>query len=929
MLQKPRLVPQDTETKAQFQPSARFYYRYAYARSSDSRINNDSGQDFIAFVEKDTRLAFAVCDGVSQSFYGDLASGILGQALVDWFIQLSDPLTGESQDYARLVEFLQILTGQAGEVVNGFAIPGSISGMVRTVLEKKRSIGSESTFVAGLMDLQSGTYSLAWMGDSRLRLWDAHGQEIAQYRPTFKTAERWSSRKGLVGQLHCCSGRLDELSHLMVYSDGLARLDPAFVGYAASNQAVDRLIEEAGNQPTSDDISLFEWWAQPPQFSPAPPQPSEVEQRRASEICLIQWQAACASTPEKSLRYELTTRGKSGEILATYWTEETRFGIGQDDLRGAEGVWLRAWEGGEPGPWQRMILTPAASAGPAAQVDYSIPSAPVHQPPQATGLEAPPPARTQFMPAPSRPQTSSVPQPGQAPAAVPPATAVGGRRAKLKAKRRQYTIFGILAGLVLCVAVVLMSILVTQPDGFNWVAGVFMLREPSATPSLTATSKPSPLPSDTPTITPSGTLTFTATLEPTGDLAALTPATETVIEQTITEMTPPAAAETTTPILTEAAPPTATGTSAAAATGTASPAVNPSPEASPSPAVTASPEATAIDAAPVDPENAVPISEGSINTLTSILVEAEGISDSHFPRNLVFAPDGRHILALFADQSAGLYRFDPHGKWTLLHTFEKVIAADFTAGKLAFTDGSTITRWTEEAGQWVQSETAQISKPICALAFAQENLLTLGLSGEIWQYSTLSQPDEVLVGGSPDQANDIAYNCKLVAEASLKDPGTYFYAASYNNPRGDFYLSGQWPRAAEQAPEYREVDGAIVSLEMVGNVMLFAKPSSFYWHDFRDPFSTIKSASTQVNTLAAYQASGGVFVVLFPSAADQSISAIPRCVNIDILQQKWLPLTHQDLVTTPKTIEHVFFSPDGKYFFTITETELKMWFAVP
>ena len=79
---EPIILPQSTETNIARQKKGNFYYRYAYSRSSDTQKANDLGQDFLAFSSNKNRFAFALCDGVSQSFYGDLGARILGTKLL-------------------------------------------------------------------------------------------------------------------------------------------------------------------------------------------------------------------------------------------------------------------------------------------------------------------------------------------------------------------------------------------------------------------------------------------------------------------------------------------------------------------------------------------------------------------------------------------------------------------------------------------------------------------------------------------------------------------------------------------------------------------------------------------------------------------------------------------------------------------------------
>ena len=178
-------VPQTQETNSQIQHFPNCSLRYAYARSTDTKKNDDIGQDYLALSLTDERLTFAVCDGVSQSFFGDLAARALGNALVQWLEALAAPLTDSGEGYETLQRNLQALIGPITEEVIKLQFPEDMPGLVAVVLEKKRQLGSESTFAAGTLDFKAGWYSLAWMGDTRLRIWDANGELTGKLGKTF------------------------------------------------------------------------------------------------------------------------------------------------------------------------------------------------------------------------------------------------------------------------------------------------------------------------------------------------------------------------------------------------------------------------------------------------------------------------------------------------------------------------------------------------------------------------------------------------------------------------------------------------------------------------------------------------------------------------------------------------------------------------
>jgi hypothetical protein len=252
-------LPQETETPLTTTQRERFGYRLAYARSLDSKIHNDKGQDYLVLREDETKLAFALCDGVSQSFYGDIAAQFLGDALLEWMWEKC-PVNKQITD--ELPPLLQNLVEEGRKRVEQYVLPLEIPSMVRDVLEKKRGLGSESTFVAGVLDSRIRKLGFVWMGDSRLRLWTAKGEMTEKLDDTFHTRERWSSHRGLIGELHGYAGSLKQIRRIAAYSDGLAGVERQMSAFVTEEEMT-KLIAQTEQSPTSDDVSLLEIWFPP------------------------------------------------------------------------------------------------------------------------------------------------------------------------------------------------------------------------------------------------------------------------------------------------------------------------------------------------------------------------------------------------------------------------------------------------------------------------------------------------------------------------------------------------------------------------------------------------------------------------------------------------------------------------------------------
>jgi serine/threonine protein phosphatase PrpC len=88
-----------------------FAIRYLYSRSSESQTANVLGQDTLRFRYSDNKIVFAVCDGVGQSFNGQLASQFLGDNLVKWLWGLPDETLFDERAFPiRIREYLNNLT---------------------------------------------------------------------------------------------------------------------------------------------------------------------------------------------------------------------------------------------------------------------------------------------------------------------------------------------------------------------------------------------------------------------------------------------------------------------------------------------------------------------------------------------------------------------------------------------------------------------------------------------------------------------------------------------------------------------------------------------------------------------------------------------------------------------------------------------------
>jgi hypothetical protein len=238
-----------------------FVCRYTYRRAKETQLENDIGQDYFSLFIGDGSVIFAVCDGVSLSFCGDVAARFLGERLLDWLQELPEEQEREKLQRS-LSQYLNQLTEEATKTVNNYPLPSFVEGLLRDVLEEKRHHGSEAMYICGRIDVQGDQIRavLAYQGDSRIRLFGTEGEQTQLLGDTFHTAERWSSKKGCVGGEPSVFvqgwTRIEKINRIAVYSDGLALLDES--ASMPSEDELEHLIQKSQQSLASDDLCLLD-----------------------------------------------------------------------------------------------------------------------------------------------------------------------------------------------------------------------------------------------------------------------------------------------------------------------------------------------------------------------------------------------------------------------------------------------------------------------------------------------------------------------------------------------------------------------------------------------------------------------------------------------------------------------------------------------
>lgn len=242
--------------------------QYIYRRASESRKYQAPGQDYLTFCTYEKGLAFAVCDGVGQSFCGQLAAAFLGNKLVkesDWIY--ANILRGESQAAEAMTRFLNQQKEEGQTLVATFALPATMSSLVKAALEGSRRYGSETMLVYGFLEhgapqtneTEPPQLWLVWLGDTQAQILTRTG-ELIDLHATWTTKERWSTTNGVKGTdiVHLWHGDAQKIGRIIVYSDGIGAIVDKLATLVQEPERLLAAIEEISQAADSDDISLLD-----------------------------------------------------------------------------------------------------------------------------------------------------------------------------------------------------------------------------------------------------------------------------------------------------------------------------------------------------------------------------------------------------------------------------------------------------------------------------------------------------------------------------------------------------------------------------------------------------------------------------------------------------------------------------------------------
>jgi hypothetical protein len=244
-----------------------------YRRCTEFDGGDSAGQDFVVVRVNPEHVVAVVADGVSQSFFGDLAAAHVAQALIDylWAERVAPP------DMAAMEALLHAASKSLEPQVNSRPISAHLPNLQKAALERTRTSGSQAVFTAAVMTLQTRALRLFQVGDVPAVI--RRGQAVERHMA--KPEGRWSSTDR--SQHHLKITDFPEVSAILLKSDGL----PSNWGESlqeATLCSADGFAALAHEEAAKDDMSYFALIVQPAATSlvklPSPRLPVKSPERR-------------------------------------------------------------------------------------------------------------------------------------------------------------------------------------------------------------------------------------------------------------------------------------------------------------------------------------------------------------------------------------------------------------------------------------------------------------------------------------------------------------------------------------------------------------------------------------------------------------------------------------------------------------------------
>lgn len=133
-----------------------------FRRATDLDAADKPAQDYAVARGEDGYVVGIVADGVSQSFYGNLAAYSLSEQLLTYLWEARTAPPSEEAITAALVSFQDALRDKIAQ----YQLPETLPSLLRKALETTRNIdGSQAVFSAFILNGMDGTCHLYEVGD--------------------------------------------------------------------------------------------------------------------------------------------------------------------------------------------------------------------------------------------------------------------------------------------------------------------------------------------------------------------------------------------------------------------------------------------------------------------------------------------------------------------------------------------------------------------------------------------------------------------------------------------------------------------------------------------------------------------------------------------------------------------------------------------
>jgi hypothetical protein len=216
-----------------------------YRRSTDFDARNDLGQDFAVVHAEGNYAVGVLSDGVSQSFFGEIAARCVAEGLADFLLQRpQDPPTADA-----VAEHLERLAARASQEVDRRELPSDIPELQRAALERIRAGGSQSVFAAFVLDVEHETVNLYQVGDAGIVLHNHASGEQSVPEPA-NAKGRWGTHGN--SALYLRASRYTGVHGVVLRSDGARDWGDVLDGSFSRDTFEERALDWAG----FDDVSF-------------------------------------------------------------------------------------------------------------------------------------------------------------------------------------------------------------------------------------------------------------------------------------------------------------------------------------------------------------------------------------------------------------------------------------------------------------------------------------------------------------------------------------------------------------------------------------------------------------------------------------------------------------------------------------------------